>query len=959
MKEIFKIILGLTFLTFSSLLHAQDVEALPNDPRIKTGKLSNGLTYYVIKNSAQKGYANFSISQKVGTTLEGADEKGMFKALELLATRGTRNFTDSTITQYFRAINVDNNDVLFKTGAEDLTYQINNVPVTNSNVVDSTLLILYNWLSSINIDEEDVNNVMPVLKNTIAGDWDAEGRMKAAVLNELYPNTSYASSLTVDEMSKMKPYSSKELRRFYYQWCRPELQSVFVVGDVDETAIENKIKSIFSIIPKPLQEVDREYFTPKKFNGTKVIIEQDPEYNKTKVTINLLKSPLLKKYRNSTVPYIQDFMNSAIISMLYSRVDDRILSQNLPIMNVKIEQGNFMEIQNSDNFSITFETQPDMVYSAVSFFSVELDRLARYGFTRHEFEASRRIYYRDIENIYDNRSTLNNNFYFNRALKNYLGDYTLASVEMNFEVIKNILFTLSVQQINSYANALLGQKDNIIITCVMPKIKEMRELSKERIHSSFVDALALSSTESNIDGYEVKWPLFSDSRHTATIVYEATDNILGSYVIKLSNGATVVLKSTIDSEDKLSFKAVSKGGFSLIDNANIGNEFYLNDIIKLGGLGELSNPSLDKLFTLYNVSMNSYITPNTEYLDGAAGASHGIERLFQLANLSITSRREDNDAFNVYKKSKIYEAMHYRLSPLDVFKDSVAYYNNSNKSYVKASSPQQIRELEYLPIFNASKSRFSNVADFIFIFSGKVDMLKFKELALKYIGSIPRENSGPENWLVQPNYNTKGNVTKRFLHQMVVPRTYVSVTRSIGVDYDIKSSVLAKITEEYLNRLYINGSIKNLSSKSTMNASLQNYPENIVLYKSTFETDSAGADKIINIVNRSLESVVNYGVEESLYNSIKKDLASEFTLNSTKSSYWTDVLAKRYLFERDFHTNFLSTLANITQVEFRDYIQALIESGNKVVVIMEGTKEDVKSKMLFEENEFIRDFFEL
>ena len=83
----------------SAIAQTQDVQPLPDDPRIKTGKLANGLTYYVVKNASEKGYANFSVVHKAGTVLEKGGQKGMGKMLELLSTRGTRNFTDSTIVK--------------------------------------------------------------------------------------------------------------------------------------------------------------------------------------------------------------------------------------------------------------------------------------------------------------------------------------------------------------------------------------------------------------------------------------------------------------------------------------------------------------------------------------------------------------------------------------------------------------------------------------------------------------------------------------------------------------------------------------------------------------------------------------------------------------------------------------------------------------------------------------------
>ena len=70
-------------------IQAQEIDPLPlpDDPRIKTGQLANGLTYYIMKNTAVKGHADFAVGQKVGTVLEVNNQKGMCRMLELLATR--------------------------------------------------------------------------------------------------------------------------------------------------------------------------------------------------------------------------------------------------------------------------------------------------------------------------------------------------------------------------------------------------------------------------------------------------------------------------------------------------------------------------------------------------------------------------------------------------------------------------------------------------------------------------------------------------------------------------------------------------------------------------------------------------------------------------------------------------------------------------------------------------------
>ena len=102
---ILTVILSLLFAPYS-FSQVKDPAKLPDDPRVKAGTLANGLSYIIIKNQAQKGFADFCVAQKVGTVLENSGREGSFKLLELLSTKGTRNFEGSTILTYLQSIGV-------------------------------------------------------------------------------------------------------------------------------------------------------------------------------------------------------------------------------------------------------------------------------------------------------------------------------------------------------------------------------------------------------------------------------------------------------------------------------------------------------------------------------------------------------------------------------------------------------------------------------------------------------------------------------------------------------------------------------------------------------------------------------------------------------------------------------------------------------------------------------------
>ena len=48
----------------------QETQPLPVDPKVRYGKLDNGLTYYIRHNEQPKDRADFYIAQRVGSILE-------------------------------------------------------------------------------------------------------------------------------------------------------------------------------------------------------------------------------------------------------------------------------------------------------------------------------------------------------------------------------------------------------------------------------------------------------------------------------------------------------------------------------------------------------------------------------------------------------------------------------------------------------------------------------------------------------------------------------------------------------------------------------------------------------------------------------------------------------------------------------------------------------------------------
>ncbi len=83
----------LSFLLLTIVLAAQE---LPLDPLIRHGKLDNGLTYYIQKNTYPENRAVFYLAQDVGSMQEEDNQSGLAHFLEHMAFASTKNFPQVT-----------------------------------------------------------------------------------------------------------------------------------------------------------------------------------------------------------------------------------------------------------------------------------------------------------------------------------------------------------------------------------------------------------------------------------------------------------------------------------------------------------------------------------------------------------------------------------------------------------------------------------------------------------------------------------------------------------------------------------------------------------------------------------------------------------------------------------------------------------------------------------------------
>ena len=90
---------------------------------------------------------------------------------------------------------------------------------------------------------------------------------------------------------------------------------------------------------------------------------------------------------------------------------------------------------------------------------------------------------------------------------------------------------------------------------------------------------------------------------------------------------------------------------------------------------------------------------------------------------------------------------------------------------------------------------------------------------------------------------------------------------------------------------------------------------------------------------------------------LKKQMKDLYSTASGTPGYWLELLQIKQMSSKDLST-VGEALDNITKKDFCSFVKDVM-SGNRITVIMDGTTADIPTLQLLQENEFIKNFFDV
>ena len=908
---------------------------IPVDPAVRIGKLDNGLTYYIRHNEYPEHVANFYIAQRVGSINEDESQRGLAHFLEHMAFNGSEHFKGNGIIEFTRSLGVEfGSDLNAYTSIDQTVYRVCDVPTKRATALDSCLLILKDWSNGLLLEPDEIDKERDVVHNEWRLGEGPSQRMLQRALPKVYPGSKYGERLPIGLMSVIDSFKPQTLRAYYHKWYRPDNQAIIVVGDVDVDHMEAKIKELFAGIkvdpnaPKVVPEL-----VPDNKEAI-YVYEKDKEMQMANVFV-MMKHEATKPEEKSSMAYlVQDYAISVISQMINQRLSEMTQDAACPFFQGFADDDNYLLSSTKDCFELIGVPKEGKEMETLQVLYREAMRARKFGFTATEYERAKADYLSGLEKRYTNRDKRKNDEFGNAYRDHYLTNEPIPPLDVLYQTMQQIAPNIPVQAINQMLPELISATDSNLVVMIMAQEKEGKVYPTEKDMAAAVAAARAEKLEAYVDNVKNEPLVDVATIKAGKIVSESENKTFGYKELKLSNGATVILKKTDFKDDEVQMQAFAMGGKSMFGVADYTNLKVFDQVIGISGLGNFSSTELQKALAGKECNADAALGNTRQYVT-AHSTPKDIETMMQMQYLYFTGINKDEKQFQNLMTQLDMALKNKSLSPDAVFSDSLAATMYAHNPRFTQIDHKDLKDINYDRILEMAKDRFKNAGQFTFVFCGNFDEQTLRPLIEQYVASLPATGAKAEDFKevltlakgeVVNNFKVKTESPKATAYEMWyadMPYTLENIVKLDAVG-QVLSMIYLKTIREDESAAYSCGAFGGFNNSSRQaKAQLQAYcPMN--------------PDKQEIAVRLLHEGIANMqkAVDADQLKKVKEYMLKQIDVDAKKNGYWINTITTYKEFGLDVYTDYKKTVEALTTDSVRDFLNQLLKSGNHTEVIM-------------------------
>lgn len=900
-------------------------DLIPTDPNVKTGKLSNGLTYYIQNNPKPENKVELRLVINAGSILEDEDQLGLAHFMEHMCFNGTKNFKKNELVDYLQSIGVKFGAHLNAYTSFDQTVYILPIPSDDPEKLEQGFQIIEDWAHNALLTDEEIDNERGVVLEEYRLGKGADERMMQQYLPKMMYGSMYAERLPIGTKESLETFKYESLKRFYKDWYRPNLMSVIAVGDIDVATLEAKIKSHFGHIKNPKNPRPRPSFDLPNHTETFVAIESDKEAPFSNVRL-MFKDRVNSKPNITHADYRKSMVENLFSQMINNRLDEIRNGENPPfVYGYTYYGGTYARTKNA--FQSFAMTSPEGQLGALKTLLVENERVRKHGFFEGEFNRAKKDIVARTEKAFKDKDKMESERIVGSYVNNFLEQNPIPGMDWRFGFMNSQLPTITLDEVNGLIQDYI-KEDNRVVIITGPE-KEGLEKVKE------AQVLELLGTVKTMDlkPYEdkaVATSLMTKMPTKGSIKEYKTDETLSTTTLTLSNGAKVTYKKTDFKNDEILFDAFSYGGTSLYSTEDYLATNSANRGLTEAGVNGFGKVELGKMMSGKIANVRLSIGTYSEGLSGNT-TPKDLETLFQLTHLHFTALNKDEKAFRSYADKQKAFLGNLMSSPQFYFQNEMSeFMYGKNPRHTGFPTAEDMDNADYNLAYEKYKERFADAGGFHFYFVGNVNEEKLVEYCETYLASLPGNGSN-ETYNVTDFRPLTGS-HKKIIEMGEDPKSSVRMTYHGPTEYDEKeshslSSLAEVLTIKLVEKLREEeGGVYGVGA----NARISNMPYDWYSFNISFPCGPENVDKLIAATLKEVDELVANGPTEKDLEKVKKAQISDYKEDLKTNRFWLRQLKNADYLKKDAQNiiKFEESVNSLTVTDLHNAAKKYLTQGH-------------------------------
>lgn len=868
MKKLKSFLFILLFTLFSLSLSGKNFE---NSKNLISGKLENGIHYYIYKNNKPENKAMLNLIVKTGSLMEEDNEQGIAHFMEHMAFNGTTKFEKNEMIKYLQSIGLSfGGDLNAYTSFDRTVYKLL-VPTTPKELEDG-IEVLREWASEATLSPQEIDSE----KKVVIEEWRLRQglaqRLGDVQKKALFEGSRYFDRFPIGLPEIINGADQNLVKGFYQKWYQPENISIIAVGDFDTNQIENFIHKYFNYQGTQKGKTPKEYSLKKLKNKYVVFSDDEIRYNTFTIT-KILDRDVIKDEKSMK----NSIIDQLLFNILNTRLNNLQKESDTPFLQSLMYK---YDINNSqDIFSAVAVIKNNKLSEGITLLNNFLKSSAKNGVTDYELELEKENLINNYKNLVTNKESITHETYADSLVEHVMSGECFIDIDEEFNIYSTLIKNITTKDLNKRIKKIYKENSLYFLTT---------STSQNKINEKQLEELIKESKNSNkIIDFSIKPVILTPLKTSLGSFTKETD---GKYL--LSNGIKVFSKKTDFDKDKIYIKLFKKEGSSSNDYTTFINSIIAPTIIEQSGVGNLKPTDIDTFMKGKNFSISSYIS---DYEQGFIISTDrkNLELALEYMNYLIYEPKVDKI---IYENtiSDLRESLNNRNnSPQIVYRDKIREIYSGKNNRKLPLSEKDLTLISPEKVLNIYKEKFSNFSEYNLIVVGSFNEEELEKNLKTYVASLPSKKS--ETTITPLDLKTPKNIVKEKVIKGVDKKATVTLIFPYNFKYGYEEKTLYNSFSQILNIALIEdirekiGGVYSISSRTSL--SPNNYGEDKMVI--SYSCDISRVDEIEKAVLQSLESLLYKDIDKEKINSVVKNYELSYNTEMKENSFWFNYLYQK------------------------------------------------------------------